>query len=171
VQLSKNRLDLWAKVDVVKEMDMCTKMKQLGVEMQKQIVIVLRLSHDFITNFMFLKKKHTFKKKKFSLKITTITYNVKRCLRESLPRKFLCLMFGHNKSCDLCSAAASLPPSQVPLPDVQNKILRPLLHSSLATRSPLRHLSRCCLRPLLRPSLATRSPLRHLFRRCLRPSR
>ncbi len=35
VQLSKNRLKLWAKVDVTKDMDMCTKMKQLGVKMQK----------------------------------------------------------------------------------------------------------------------------------------
>jgi hypothetical protein len=41
-----------------RNMDMCTKMKQLGVKMQKQIVIVLWLFHDFVTNFMFLKKKH-----------------------------------------------------------------------------------------------------------------
>jgi len=58
VQLSKNILKSWAKVDVVKDMDMCTEMKQLGVKMQKQIVIVLRLFHDFITNFMFEKKTH-----------------------------------------------------------------------------------------------------------------
>jgi len=51
-----NRLELWAKVDVAKDVDMCTKMKQLGVKMQKQIVIVLRLFHDSITNFMFYKK-------------------------------------------------------------------------------------------------------------------
>jgi hypothetical protein len=82
VQLSKNRLELWAKVDVAKDMDMCTKMQQLGVKMQKQIVIVLRLFHDFITNFMFLKKKHI-EKKKISLEITTIAYNMKRCLIES----------------------------------------------------------------------------------------
>ncbi len=56
VQLSKNRLELWAKVDVANDMDMCTKMKQLGVEMQKQIVIVSRLFHDFITNSCLNKK-------------------------------------------------------------------------------------------------------------------
>jgi hypothetical protein len=43
---------------------MCTKMKQLSVKMQKPIVIVLKLFHDFITNFMF-KKKHTFKNEIF----------------------------------------------------------------------------------------------------------
>jgi hypothetical protein len=32
--------------------------EQLGVKMQKQIVIVLRLFHDFITDFMILKKTH-----------------------------------------------------------------------------------------------------------------
>jgi len=58
VQLSKNILESWAKVDVVKDMNMCTEMKQLGVKMQKQIVIVLRLFHVFITNFMFEKKPH-----------------------------------------------------------------------------------------------------------------
>jgi predicted transcriptional regulator len=58
VQLSKNRLQLWANVNVAKDMDMCTKVKQLGVKMQKQIVIGLRLFHDFITNFMFLKETH-----------------------------------------------------------------------------------------------------------------
>jgi hypothetical protein len=57
VQFSKNGLELWAKVNVANDMDMCTKMKQLDVKMQKQIVIVLRLFHDFITNFIF-KKKH-----------------------------------------------------------------------------------------------------------------
>jgi hypothetical protein len=61
MQFSKNRLELWAKVDVAKDMDMCTNMQQLGVKMRKQIVIVSRLFHDFITNFMFL-KKNTFKK-------------------------------------------------------------------------------------------------------------
>jgi hypothetical protein len=49
----KNRLELWAKVDVAKDTDMHTKMKQLGVKMQKQIVVVLRLFHDFTTNCMF----------------------------------------------------------------------------------------------------------------------
>jgi hypothetical protein len=86
VQLTKNILELWAKLDVVKDMDMCTKMKQLGVKMQKQIVIVLWLFHDFITNFMFFKKTQL--KKRFSLKIITITYNVERCLRE-----FFCIFW------------------------------------------------------------------------------
>ncbi len=109
--------------------------------------------------------------------MTTITYNVKRCLRESLPRKFLCLMFGHKtnlatsvpllppslprkflclvfghktnlatpvpslgRHCHLCSAAASLPPSQVPLPNVQNKSCDPCS----IPRSPLaRHCDTC----------------------------
>ncbi len=35
VQLSKDRLELQAKVDVVKDMDMDTKVKQFGVNMQE----------------------------------------------------------------------------------------------------------------------------------------
>jgi hypothetical protein len=42
VYLLKVRLNLQATVDVVKDMDMCMKMKQLGAKMQLQVAFVLR---------------------------------------------------------------------------------------------------------------------------------
>ncbi len=55
VQLSKDRLELQAKVDVVKNMDMDTKVKQFGVNMQEQVIIVCRPFLDFMDSFKFAK--------------------------------------------------------------------------------------------------------------------
>ncbi len=55
VQLSKDRLELQAKVDVVKDMDMHTKVKQFGVNMQEQVIIVRRPFLDFMDSFKFSK--------------------------------------------------------------------------------------------------------------------
>jgi hypothetical protein len=55
VQLSKDRLELQAKVDVVKDMDMHTKVKQFGVNMQEQVIIIGRPFLDFMDSFKFSK--------------------------------------------------------------------------------------------------------------------
>jgi hypothetical protein len=55
VQLSKDRLELQAKVNVVENMDMCTKVKQLGVNMQEQVIIVLMPFFDFMDSLKILK--------------------------------------------------------------------------------------------------------------------
>jgi hypothetical protein len=60
VQLSKDRLELQAKVDVVKDMDMHTKVKQLGVNMQEQMIIVHRSFLDFMDSFKFSKAHNMF---------------------------------------------------------------------------------------------------------------
>ncbi len=55
VQLFKYRLDLQAKVDVVEDMDMCMKVKQLGANMRLQVAIVLRPFLDFMDSFKLFK--------------------------------------------------------------------------------------------------------------------
>jgi hypothetical protein len=55
VQLSKEKLDLQAKIDVVKEMDLHMKVKQLGVNIQLQVAIVLTPFLDFMDFFNYLK--------------------------------------------------------------------------------------------------------------------
>jgi hypothetical protein len=57
VQLPKDRLELQAKVDVVKDMDMHTKVKQFGVNMQEQMIIVRRPFFDFMDSHKFLKPR------------------------------------------------------------------------------------------------------------------
>jgi hypothetical protein len=55
VQISKDRLKLQAKIDVPKDMDMCTNMKQLGTNMWEQVAIILRPFLDFMDCFKILK--------------------------------------------------------------------------------------------------------------------
>ncbi len=57
VQVSKDKLDLQAKIDVVKEMDLHMKVKQLGVNMQLHVAIVLRPLLDLM-DFFKLSKTH-----------------------------------------------------------------------------------------------------------------
>ncbi len=54
VQISKDRLKSQAKVDVPKDMDMCTKVKQLGTNMWKQSTIILRPFLYFVDCFKIL---------------------------------------------------------------------------------------------------------------------
>jgi hypothetical protein len=55
VQLSKDRLELQSKVDVVKDMDMHTKVKQFGVNMHEQVIIVCRPFFDFMDSLKISK--------------------------------------------------------------------------------------------------------------------
>jgi len=55
VYLFKVRLILQATTDVAKDMDMCMKMKQLGVNMQLQVAFVLRPFLDFMDSFKLFK--------------------------------------------------------------------------------------------------------------------
>ncbi len=55
MQLSKEKLGLQAKVDVVKDVDMHMKVKQVVANMQEQITIVFRPLFDFMDCFKFLK--------------------------------------------------------------------------------------------------------------------
>jgi hypothetical protein len=55
VQISKDRLKLQAKVDVPKDMDMCTKVKQFGTNMWEQVANILRPFLDFMDCFKILK--------------------------------------------------------------------------------------------------------------------
>jgi len=50
VQFAKERLELQTKMDDVKELDMCMKVKQLGMNMQKQVNVVLQ---PFLTSWIF----------------------------------------------------------------------------------------------------------------------
>ncbi len=52
---SKDRLELQVEVNVVEGMDMCTKEKQLGVNMQQQVIIVLMPFFDFMDSLKILK--------------------------------------------------------------------------------------------------------------------
>ncbi len=58
VQLFKYRLNLQAKVDVVEDMDMCMKVKQLGPNMRLQVAFVLRPFLDFMDSFKLFKTHH-----------------------------------------------------------------------------------------------------------------
>jgi hypothetical protein len=51
----KYKLNLQAKVDVVEDMDMCMKVKQLGANMRLQVAIVLRPFLDFMDSFKLFK--------------------------------------------------------------------------------------------------------------------
>jgi hypothetical protein len=55
VQLCKEKLGLQAKVDVVKDMDMHIKVKQVGANMQEQITIIFRPFFGFMDCFKFLR--------------------------------------------------------------------------------------------------------------------
>ncbi len=48
MQFVKERLELQTEIDDVKELDMCTKVKQLGMNMQKQVNVVLQPFLDFM---------------------------------------------------------------------------------------------------------------------------
>jgi hypothetical protein len=51
VQFAKERLELQAKIDDVKELDMCMKVKQLGMKMQKQVNVVFQPFLNFMDFF------------------------------------------------------------------------------------------------------------------------
>ncbi len=51
MQFAKERLELQIKIDDVKELDTCTKVKQLGVNMQKQVNVVLQPFLNFMDFF------------------------------------------------------------------------------------------------------------------------
>ncbi len=51
VKLSKERLELQVEIDVIKEMDMRMKVKQLGTNMQGHVIIVLKPFLDFMFVF------------------------------------------------------------------------------------------------------------------------
>lgn len=51
VKLSKETLELQAKIDAIEKMDMHMTMKQLGANMQGQVIIILKPFLDFIFSF------------------------------------------------------------------------------------------------------------------------
>jgi hypothetical protein len=51
VNLFKERMKFQAKIDAIKEMDMHMKVKQLNVNMQKQVTIIQRPFLDFMYSF------------------------------------------------------------------------------------------------------------------------
>jgi hypothetical protein len=53
-------LKLQAMVDVPKDMDMCTKVKQLGTNMWKQVTIILKHFLDFMDCFKIFKAHNMF---------------------------------------------------------------------------------------------------------------
>jgi hypothetical protein len=55
VRLTKEKLELQVEVDAFKEMDMCTKVKKLSANMQKQVAILLRPFLDFMDCFKLSK--------------------------------------------------------------------------------------------------------------------
>ncbi len=55
MKLTKEKLELQAKVDASKEMDMHTKVKKLGANMREQIALVLRPFLDFMDCFKLFK--------------------------------------------------------------------------------------------------------------------
>jgi hypothetical protein len=51
VQFVKERLELQVEIDNVKELDVCMKVKQLGMNMQKQVNVVLQPFLNFMDFF------------------------------------------------------------------------------------------------------------------------
>jgi hypothetical protein len=55
MRLTKEKLELQAKVDASEEMDMHIKVKKLGANMQEQVTLVLRPFLDFMDCFKIFK--------------------------------------------------------------------------------------------------------------------
>ncbi len=55
MKLTKEILELQGEVDAIEKMDMCTKVKKLGANMQQQVLHVLRPFFDFMDCFKLSK--------------------------------------------------------------------------------------------------------------------